>query len=69
MKQAAQQQLATATKELHKFCNPDNSTTMAEASLSHIHIEDASEALEDGRFEDVQRCLNLFWKVIRGAEA
>lgn len=59
-----QQQLSTAAQELHKFCRL-STTTMDQVTLVHIHLEDADEALDAGRFRDAQICLNLFWKVVR----
>ena len=59
-----QQQLSTAAQELRKFYST-TSTTMAQVSLLHIHLEEADEALGAGRHKDAQHCLNLFWKVMR----
>jgi hypothetical protein len=63
-----QQQLATATQELHKSC-AKASTTMTLVSLLNIHLEEADAALEAGKFKDAQHCLNLFWKVIREGQS
>ena len=59
-----QQQLSTAAQELPKFCRL-STTTMAQLTLVHIHLEEADQALESGRLRDAQICLNLFWKVVR----
>lgn len=59
-----QQQLSTAAQELRTFCE-QSATTMAQVSQLCIHLEEADEALEAGRFRDAQICLNLFWKVVR----
>jgi hypothetical protein len=59
-----QLQLARAVQELHKLCRLP-STSMTEVRLLNTHLEEATVALDLGKYREVQHCLKVFYRATR----
>ena len=57
-------QLAKAVQHLHKLCRLP-STSMTEVRLLNMHLEEATVALDLGRYREVQYCLKVFYRATR----
>ena len=59
-----QLQLARAVQELHKLCRLP-STSMTEVRLLNTHLDEATVALDLGKYREVQHCLKVFYRATR----
>lgn len=57
-------QIAKAGRELHKL-RRSPATNMTQVWLLNSHIDEATVALDLGRYRDAKHCLQIFWKATR----